>query len=189
MKLANNKIVQSVIIALLCISITFICILVFYSSLFKGLNKTLVEFLLTISSYGLVLCIVLNNKFLKENINNLFFLERRNLYIIFLSVVILIIFNIVFVLPFSKYFLFITENLKSLDSYQFKWNGFIFNIIIIAPIMEEIIFRGVILSKLLTTYSFIKSLIISTILFSIIHFNPSMIFAAIILSILSGWLF
>jgi len=46
-----------------------------------------------------------------------------------------------------------------------------FLIIIIAPIFEEVIFRGVILKQLLKQYSLIISLFISSILFAFIHFN------------------
>jgi len=45
-------------------------------------------------------------------------------------------------------------------------------IVIAAPILEELIFRGVILDGLLRKHDPIKSIIFSSVLFGIIHFNP-----------------
>lgn len=45
-------------------------------------------------------------------------------------------------------------------------------IVIAAPILEELIFRGIILNGLLKKYSPIKSIIVSSVLFGIVHLNP-----------------
>lgn len=45
-------------------------------------------------------------------------------------------------------------------------------IIVVGPIVEEIVYRGIILNLIKQKYSIILSLIISSVLFSLFHFNP-----------------
>ena len=62
-------------------------------------------------------------------------------------------------------------------------------IVIAAPILEELIFRGIILKGLLTKYSPIKSIIISSLLFGIVHLNPWQFISAMIIGVFSGWIY
>lgn len=62
-------------------------------------------------------------------------------------------------------------------------------VVIIGPIIEELIFRGIILNGLLKNYSFKKSLILSSFLFAVFHLNPWQFFPAFALGLLFGWLF
>ncbi|MCR1933333.1 CPBP family intramembrane glutamic endopeptidase [Clostridium tepidum] len=63
--------------------------------------------------------------------------------------------------------------------------GFI-TTVIIAPIFEEIIYRGIILDELLDNYNYKKAIIISALVFAIVHFNfiqlPDAFIAGIILA-------
>ena len=61
--------------------------------------------------------------------------------------------------------------------------------IILAPILEEILFRGIILEGLLRTYSQEKAIAFSAIIFGIIHFNPPQIVGATIIGFFLGWLY
>lgn len=63
------------------------------------------------------------------------------------------------------------------------------SIVIAAPIIEELIFRGIILHGLLQRYSPIKSIIISSVLFGIVHLNPWQFVSALIIGIFSGWVY
>lgn len=63
------------------------------------------------------------------------------------------------------------------------------SIVIAAPIMEELIFRGIILNGLLRRYSPVKSIIISSILFGIVHLNPWQFIGASIFGLFSGWVY
>lgn len=60
---------------------------------------------------------------------------------------------------------------------------------LIAPIVEEIIFRGIILQGYLECYSAKKSIIISALLFSLVHYNIYQIPGALAYGIISGWLY
>ncbi|HWK58982.1 MAG TPA: type II CAAX endopeptidase family protein [Parapedobacter sp.] len=62
-------------------------------------------------------------------------------------------------------------------------------IVIAAPIIEELIFRGIILEGLLQRYSPVKSIILSSILFGIVHLNPWQFVSALVIGLLSGWVY
>jgi membrane protease YdiL (CAAX protease family) len=62
-------------------------------------------------------------------------------------------------------------------------------IVIAAPVLEELIFRGIILNGLLKRYSPLKSIVISSILFGVVHLNPWQFVAAFVIGIFSGWVY
>lgn len=62
-------------------------------------------------------------------------------------------------------------------------------IIIAAPVLEELVFRGIILDGLLKKYSPVKSILISSMLFGFIHLNPWQFVTAFIIGIFSGWVY
>ncbi len=62
-------------------------------------------------------------------------------------------------------------------------------IVIAAPVIEELIFRGIILHGLLQRYSPIKSIIISSVLFGIVHLNPWQFIGGLIFGLFSGWVY
>ncbi len=61
--------------------------------------------------------------------------------------------------------------------------------VIAAPVLEELIFRGIILEGLLKKYSPLTSIIISSLLFGIAHFNPWQFVIGLIIGIFSGWVY
>jgi len=61
--------------------------------------------------------------------------------------------------------------------------------VILAPIIEELIFRGIILDGLLRRYSPVKSIIVSSILFGIVHLNPWQFISAVFVGFFSGWVY
>jgi len=62
-------------------------------------------------------------------------------------------------------------------------------IVIAAPVIEEFVFRGIILDGLLRKHSPIKSILISSILFGVVHLNPWQFISALILGAFSGWVY
>jgi len=60
--------------------------------------------------------------------------------------------------------------------------------IIIAPITEEFLFRGLILKGFVKLYSFKKAIIVSAILFGAMHLNPWQFAGAFFLGLLFAWL-
>lgn len=71
-----------------------------------------------------------------------------------------------------------------------EWHPAIFfTIAIIAPVLEELIFRGIILDGFLQRYDPWKAIIWSSVIFGIAHFNPWQFVSAAALGIVIGWLY
>jgi len=58
-----------------------------------------------------------------------------------------------------------------------------------APILEEILFRGVILDGFLKNYSPTKAIFGSAIIFGLFHMNPYQFVAATLIGVLMGWIY
>lgn len=58
-----------------------------------------------------------------------------------------------------------------------------------APLLEEILFRGIILDGFLKNYSPTKAIIWSAVIFGLIHMNPYQFIAATLIGILMGWIY
>ncbi len=67
------------------------------------------------------------------------------------------------------------------------WGG-ILRIVIIAPIVEEVLFRGVILSGFSRNYHPAVAIFSSALLFALFHLNPWQFAAAFALGIILGWI-
>lgn len=65
----------------------------------------------------------------------------------------------------------------------------VFLLLIVAPLTEEILFRGIILKGLASRYSPMKAIIISSLLFSVLHLNPYQLFPAFVIGLLLGFLY
>ncbi|MCP4134950.1 MAG: CPBP family intramembrane metalloprotease [bacterium] len=65
----------------------------------------------------------------------------------------------------------------------------IFLLVIVAPFTEEFVFRGLFLNGFLKNYSVRKAILISALLFGIIHLNPWQFISAFLGGIYLGWLF
>jgi hypothetical protein len=61
--------------------------------------------------------------------------------------------------------------------------------VVAAPILEELIFRGIILDGLLRVYSPVKSILVSSFLFGFVHLNPWQFVTGLIIGIFSGWVY
>ncbi|SHN31813.1 CPBP family intramembrane glutamic endopeptidase [Mucilaginibacter sp. OK098] len=61
--------------------------------------------------------------------------------------------------------------------------------VIAAPILEEIICRGIILKGLLKNYPPYKAILISAIFFSVVHFNPWQAIPAFFYGLFLGWIY
>lgn len=65
----------------------------------------------------------------------------------------------------------------------------IITICLVAPFLEEMLFRGIILRGFLSKYPATKAIILSSLLFSLMHFNIYQIPTAFVLGCFIGWLF
>jgi membrane protease YdiL (CAAX protease family) len=64
--------------------------------------------------------------------------------------------------------------------------GAILKVVIVAPIIEELIFRGVIMHGLMRNYSKFTAVFVSALLFALFHLNPWQFPATFVLGILLG---
>jgi membrane protease YdiL (CAAX protease family) len=71
---------------------------------------------------------------------------------------------------------------------DFGWWGAFFRVAIVAPVVEELIFRGLILHGLRRNYNAIVAVIISALLFALFHLNPWQFPATFVLGLLLGWI-
>lgn len=63
------------------------------------------------------------------------------------------------------------------------------SVAVAAPILEELLFRGIILEGFLRNYSPQKAIIWSAVIFGLAHLNPWQAFGAIAIGLLIGWLY
>jgi len=71
---------------------------------------------------------------------------------------------------------------------DYGWWGAFMKITIMAPIVEELIFRGLILQGFRRNYNPFKTVLISAILFSLFHLNPWQMPATFVLGLFLGWI-
>lgn len=69
-----------------------------------------------------------------------------------------------------------------------NWWGSFVRVAVIAPVVEELIFRGIILQGLRRNYSALVSVFMSALLFAVFHLNPWQFPATFILGLLLGWI-
>ncbi len=90
------------------------------------------------------------------------------------------------VLPPPTWF---TDYLGNLVSAQVSLWGSIIALVVVAPLTEELLVRGLILRGFLSHYSTRKAVLASAIFFGLLHFNPWQFVVATILGILFAWWF
>ena len=61
--------------------------------------------------------------------------------------------------------------------------------VLIAPLLEELIFRGIILDGLLRRYSPLTSILVSSVIFGLAHLNPWQFVTAFFLGCFMGWVY
>lgn len=106
------------------------------------------------------------------------------LQIIVLGMLIMVIIDpLTELIPIPEWFNELMMRMISRDIYSF------FTIVIIAPILEELIFRGIILDGFLKIYSPKKSIIWSALLFAGIHLNPWQAIGAFLIGLFMGWIY
>jgi len=105
-----------------------------------------------------------------------------------IPLIILITFQLGIYTPLSK-LIFSFTNPDIIPLNPFSSIVSLLSSLILAPIFEEIIFRGYILRGFLSTYSPIKAIISSAIIFGLVHFYPYQIIGAIPLGVFFGWIY
>lgn len=90
------------------------------------------------------------------------------------------------ILPINSYF---EQIFSEIFSTQYGLVYAILSVAIIAPFVEEIIFRGIIFKGLKNRYSPVVSIIVSAFIFAFAHFNPWQFSVAFLWGLVSAWLY
>lgn len=83
----------------------------------------------------------------------------------------------------------LADSLMRLMAGQTSLWGSLVLVVIVAPLNEELLFRGLILRGFLSHYTVRKAVLASAILFGVFHFNPWQFLTATLLGILFAWWF
>ena len=81
----------------------------------------------------------------------------------------------------------IREMMREMASDQGLW--MFIALVIAAPVLEELIFRGIMLDGLLRIYSPTKAVIVSSLLFGLIHLNPAQFVGGALVGGFMGWVY
>jgi membrane protease YdiL (CAAX protease family) len=76
---------------------------------------------------------------------------------------------------------------KIFDS-DFGWWGAFFRVAVVAPLVEELIFRGLILQGFRRNYNGFVAVFFSALLFALFHLNPWQFPATFVLGLILGWI-
>jgi membrane protease YdiL (CAAX protease family) len=71
---------------------------------------------------------------------------------------------------------------------DYGWWGAFMRVAVVAPVIEELIFRGIILQGLRRNYNAFVAVFMSALLFSLYHLNPWQMPATFVLGLLLGWI-
>ena len=88
------------------------------------------------------------------------------------------------VLPMSDR---INEAMMSIESANLWLNLLTF--VLLAPVFEELIFRGIMLDGLLRKTSPLKAILLSSFLFALVHLNPWQFISAMVIGLFAGWVY
>ena len=114
---------------------------------------------------------------------------RSSSILIFPVLIIMVLCNIVLLdplinlIPGAEWFSEMIE-----QSLQRDWPTFI-SVVLIAPIFEEFILRGIVLEGFLKNYDPKKAIIQSSLIFGVLHFNPWQFVGAFLMGLLLGWVY
>ncbi len=184
-KFFPNTILQSILVLLIVIIYSAIAV----SILKKFIPDIGLKITLTFVFCMLMTILTLYIINIKRNIVFDYKIKKINFSTSILSIFTLIFFSFSFNTPLNR--LIYELGLNDVSNPENPFNSFLFvlSTVILAPILEEIIFRRFIMGGLLTNYSVKKSIIVSTILFSLIHISPPQIIGAIFYGAYFGFIY
>lgn len=87
-------------------------------------------------------------------------------------------------IPAPPWFL---ELLDRLFENDYGIYGTFLKVVVIAPVIEELIFRGIIMHGFMRNYSTVIAILVSALFFALFHLNPWQFPATILLGLLLGW--
>lgn len=125
---------------------------------------------------------------IKNNTPITYQFKINNIRLLPLMVLIIATFSIGLVVPMAG----IIGNLLGIGAQQNPLDSpllLTFGALLLAPVMEEVLFRGILFRGLTSSYSAKKAVIISAIIFALLHLNPVQLLPAFLLGLFFGFLY
>ncbi len=179
---------KSIVISLF-VTIWMLCVSILFELLQLSIHEELLSFITYICTLGIpaIVLYVLRTRKLGGHGWNLSLSPKRILLWIALGTVGLL-WGVVD--PVSSLLPMPEAMLESLTAFAQHKGVFIFlSMVVLAPLCEEIIFRGIILDGLLKKYSPVIAIIVSSVLFGAVHLNPWQFVTGLVLGIFMGWVY
>ncbi len=85
--------------------------------------------------------------------------------------------------------LFPESFLKLVDQMGAKGGWSILMLVILAPVMEEMLFRGILLEAVRSKYSSGRAIVVSALMFGVIHFIPQQVVNAFVIGLILGYIY
>jgi|TARA_B110000240_G_C13374458_1_gene399683 membrane protease YdiL (CAAX protease family) len=142
-------------------------------------------FFILFSSIIILISFLINRKRgIKHEIN----IRINNIRLIPLMVLVIYFFQVGVSKPIFHLIGLFNEEVTPLNNpidASIHWMG----LILLAPILEEIIFRGIVLKGFLINYNPKKAILLSAIVFGIVHMEPTQVINAFIIGLFFGWIY
>lgn len=102
---------------------------------------------------------------------------------------VIVTFALIILIDFISSLIPMSESIKAMFHNLLRTDVFSFlTVVIAAPILEEMLFRGIVLQGFLKNYTPRQSIIWSSLLFGLIHLNPWQAIGATIMGMFIGWM-
>ncbi len=194
----NPKILQAVLLLLLYILVFTLVPGVFFISLFEALglkdNLLLIETISKIVGFFLLLFWI--NRRYQLNLKKLFSLTELKIGYIVPMIIIVVGVSILLseldnllrvFIPMNNNWAELFENFTKSDP-LIVWKSILLAVII-APLVEEVLFRGILLKGFLKHYQPHRAIAISALFFGLFHLNPWQFWAGVAWGVVAGWWF
>lgn len=114
--------------------------------------------------------------------------KLNNIQLLLVATLVVALFEIVFNIPISKTIRSFSASTKIINN-PFQSFAFAFGAVLVGPIIEELIFRGIILKGFLGRYTPIKAIVFSAIMFGLVHAQLILIPQATLIGLFLGWIY
>lgn len=184
-KFFPNKIIQVFALFLSSLILVFPFFIIFKIDEFANSDLLKTLWFILVNSTFIILTVFIN--FRRKQKLELHFEIIRFKYL-YLMLLVVLIFQVGINIPINN----ILEQLWPISTkpnYTKEGLYIVLGAITIGPVFEEIIFRGIILKGLLTRYSVKVSILLSSLMFGLIHLKPEQIWGAILLGLFFGFIY
>ncbi|MCD8262555.1 MAG: CPBP family intramembrane metalloprotease [Bacteroides sp.] len=172
----------------------FTCLMMFFSTAYHYLNGTFTGDYTTIGLESTILALLLANLAMIWHLYRFGYLEhtRQTYSWINLPTVIAVILaglSFMYIGNWLNELIRLPDWLESTFKELQNHTGGVIAIVITGPVVEELLFRGAIQGYLQKRLSPRKAILISALIFDVIHLNPAQVVFAFIYGVLLGWIF